>query len=84
MKTEKEILEWVKSHKCIDTRYDSDDQYCTKVFVEGDKLFCLHFCNGLPCGNDKKGYHEPVEVRRKTRTVEEVYYEDIYGFEMYM
>jgi hypothetical protein len=83
MKTLQEIKEWIKNHKCIKTIHDYGNyQYLQRIYTDGEKLFALSFCNGLPCDNDKKGYYEPIEVVRKTRMVEREYYEDVNGNEI--
>lgn len=84
--TKQEITAWMKSHKCVDSDIDLDscgNEEGDWIYAEGDKLFAVHVMNGHPteqwgCGGYNRGvYNEPEEVVRKTRMVEQTYYEPV-------
>ena len=89
--TEQEITTWMKEHKCIgvaDLFIDScGNEETTFVYTDGVKLFLIECLNGIPCekwegigfnqGYVHGEYPNPIEVVRKTRMVEEVYYDPV-------
>jgi hypothetical protein len=77
---------WIKSAKYIESIESYTDSYgnydVCKIFEKDGKLFMLSFSNQYPDkkwidgkGYTKDDYAEPEEVLKKTRIVEETYYE---------
>ncbi len=86
--TKQEITDWIKNHRCIDHINEFTDgcgnYEVTKIYQDGEKLFAVDFFENHPAHSytSKKGYDynhfpAPREVIRKTRIVEETYYEPI-------
>lgn len=89
--TRDEIIKWVRTHKYVTTA-DSFTDSCgnvdeLRIYTDGVKFFSVEFSNDEPCekwagngfnqGYVRGDYAEPIEVVRKTRMVEETYYEKV-------
>ena len=88
-----ELQEWIKSAKKVDVSREEEDRgniYYTNVYEKDGRLYELGFFNGSPIGEynpqDWSYYHTtygkyknyiPKEVVKKTRLIEETYYEPI-------
>lgn len=78
--TKQEIIEWIAS-ACLVECINVEDDGCfeTRIYKKGDKYYSIDFYNFAPLVNKTKvssGEYEVKEVMRKTRVVEEVYYEE--------
>lgn len=83
--TREEIMTWIWSARFISTEIGEHDDCgnydATLIYEKDGKLFRVQMSNGIP--NEKWGdkgwirgeYSPPQEVTRKTRMVEEIYYE---------
>jgi hypothetical protein len=79
-----EIKEWIKSAIAVDCINEEDDGcFATRIYKKGDKYYSIDFYNFVPRPiklNEGKGIcdvYDAKEVKRKTRMVEEVYYEEV-------
>lgn len=81
-----ELKEWIKSAKRFDTTNEFTDKCGNEeyylIFQKDEKFYRVQYCNGHPTekyisgvGYCRGEYNPPKEVVRKTRTVEQVYYE---------
>lgn len=97
--TEKELYSWIKKADVIqiDRRRNYDECgncWEQRVYKYQDKYYVIAFNNEKPANAWEKGrrvrdqqgneLHEIVEVSRKNRTVEQVYYCDGSGHEVYI
>lgn len=85
--TLKEIQDWIGTNNYVTTSYRDIDS-CgneeeTRIFESNGKLYVIEFQNDHPYekygknGYARGDYAEPREVIRKSRMVEEVYYENV-------
>jgi len=85
--TKEELSNWIKNHKYIERTnedYDDGNDWHTRIYQnqETKKLYAIDFQSDYVMhvytkgkGYDFTKYPEPREVVRKTRIIEEVYYE---------
>lgn len=85
--TKEELNIWIKNHKQIDRvdyDYDNGNNWHTRIFQnkETEKLYTLDYLDDHPLhlyiekkGYDFNKYPEPREVTKKSRMIEEIYYE---------
>ena len=83
-----EFQAWIKSHKVLDLAVDDIDScgnhWITKVYEDNGKLYSIDFCNSYPSDctelydkeKKERGYCLR-EVKKKIRTIEQVYYVSI-------
>ena len=85
--TLKELQDWIDTAKYVDNaEVDSDrsgNEWASRVYQKGDELFIVEFLNGHPLedsslvdGKIFRDYGKPIKVERKTRMIEEIYYEE--------
>ena len=84
-----EISEWIESAELVDYINKDEDDGCfqgcfqTRIYKKGDKYYSIDFYDFRPFErlqpHEKRGSgrYEVKEVARKTRIVEEVYYEEL-------
>lgn len=81
-----ELDNWIKTAKYIESielYTDACGNYeVSKIFKKNEKLYKIDFQNDYPYGKyiDGNGYikgeySDPIEVQKKTRIIEETYYE---------
>lgn len=82
--TLQELKEWKTGAHFVDStaEYDSSTNcWETRIYEKDGKYYSIEYLNGYPCERyvSEKGYirdeYEVREVRKKTRTIKETYYE---------
>ena len=80
-----EIREWIRGairRYTVNEDFDEENRYWTGIYEKDGKDYAIEFCNGEAKEKwGEKGYirgeYEVKEVVRKTRMVEEVYWEEV-------
>lgn len=79
--TKQEIGDRIASASLVECiNVEDDGRFETRIYKMGDKYYSIAFYNFAPRANKTKvssGEYKVKEVMRKSRMVEEVYYEEV-------
>lgn len=80
--TEKQLEKWMEQTTFIDSLIEHDscgNDWRTSIYQIGEKLYAVDYCNESPISRNRvkdealRDY-TPIEVVKKTRQIEEIYY----------